>query len=110
MKKFKDLSIEEKLALHRAHYEGKEIQIFCDDNQWHSLPKPVFQGDGCYRVNPEKIRIFKVKVHLSGYLSPITALMTQVDYYDLMCHHSPIYAGHLVHNMKIEEEYIAEPV
>lgn len=49
---FEDLSIEEKLDLHRAHYSGREIEVWSEFNRKWLLrnPKYPFNSHTRYRV------------------------------------------------------------
>lgn len=49
MKTFGELTIEEKLELHRAHYEGKGIEYYAED-AWRKIERPAFRSGCPYRI------------------------------------------------------------
>ena len=53
---FGSLDIETKLALHRANYEGKVIEIIYDGDEFEVCSAPVFYHDVIYRLQPEPMR------------------------------------------------------
>ncbi len=54
---FGALDIETKLALHRAHYEGKVIEcISSSHNNWAVTMAPAWISACTYRVRPEPLR------------------------------------------------------
>ena len=54
---FGALDIETKLALHRAHYEGKVIECFYHiQGKWHVTNCPQWLHDYVYRLQPEPLR------------------------------------------------------
>ena len=54
---FGALDIETKLALHRAHYEGKVIECFYHiQGKWHVTNCPQWLHDYVYRLQPEPMR------------------------------------------------------
>lgn len=56
---FGALDIETKLALHRAHYEGKVIEAkihISDPDRWIVTGNPAWLPDCPYRVRPEHLR------------------------------------------------------
>ena len=57
-KPFRTLDIETKLALHRAHYEGKVIECIrrTASAGWHVTITPSWLPDCTYRLQPEPLR------------------------------------------------------
>lgn len=54
---FGTLDIEAKMALHRAHYEGKVIEcLSTSKDKWHVTPTPAWFSDCTYRLRPEPLR------------------------------------------------------
>ena len=54
---FGSLDIETKLALHRAHYEGKVIEyIYHSQGKWHVTDFPKWLPEFTYRIQPEPLR------------------------------------------------------
>ena len=54
---FGTMDIETKLALHRAHYEGKVIECFYHiQGKWHVTNCPQWLHDYVYRLQPEPMR------------------------------------------------------
>ena len=53
-KTFGELSIDEKLELHRAMYEGKPVQYWVDDHErWETKCTSQFHDNLVYRIAPE---------------------------------------------------------
>ena len=53
-KTFGELSIDEKLELHRAMYEGKPVQYFAGDTfGWEAKISNAFRDSFTYRIEPE---------------------------------------------------------
>lgn len=53
---FGALDIETKLALHRAHYEGKVIEVRHGGGGFEVCSAPAFYHDVIYRLQPEPMR------------------------------------------------------
>ena len=53
---FGTLDIETKLALHRAHYEGKVIEATYGGGGFEVCSAPAFYHDVIYRLQPEPMR------------------------------------------------------
>lgn len=56
MKPFEQLSIDEKMVLIRAFYEGKQIQVRDVHPNWYSCT-PTWQPERFYRIKPEELQI-----------------------------------------------------
>lgn len=53
---FGKLDINTKLALHRAHYEGKQIEGDTASCHWALVPHPTWWPTLVYRLKPEPLR------------------------------------------------------
>ena len=54
MKKFGDLTKEEKMTLVAAWIDGEDVEHFCLPDQWHLVKQPSWQNNAAYRVRAEK--------------------------------------------------------
>ena len=65
-------TIDEKLAVHRAWLEGKQIQVVNRrKTEWNDTNSPVWDWYTCkYRVKPEpvKLAVAKAYVHTAGFV------------------------------------------
>lgn len=50
---FGKLSIDERVALFRAHLEGAQIELFEASGEWEPIDRPAWRADNCYRIAPD---------------------------------------------------------
>jgi hypothetical protein len=50
---FGKLSIDERVALFRAHLEGSHIELFEASGEWEPVDNPAWHADACYRLAPD---------------------------------------------------------
>lgn len=50
---FGQLSIDDRVALFRAHQEGKTIQVYTSTSRWVDFYKPTWDSESIYRIAPE---------------------------------------------------------
>ena len=66
-KQFGELDIETKLALHRAFYDGMDIEVYVAEfSEFRVITPPLWKPYSTYRVAPEPLRDIQVPWHVFG--------------------------------------------